>query len=108
MATATPSSRWRASAGWSSPSCWKSCFTDVAERSNSATPPVSCARLPTSTTRAMRDSGLAAALVLERLEDLGRRHRQLRETDARGVLHGIGDGAERRHDGRLADSADTI
>ena len=53
MATATPSSRWRSMPGCSSASCWKSCFTDVAERWNSTTPPVSCARLPISTTRGM-------------------------------------------------------
>ena len=31
MATATPSSRWGPIAGCSSASCWKRCFTDVAE-----------------------------------------------------------------------------
>src|SRR4026208_2554712 len=97
MATATPVSRCRSSAGCSAVSCRKSCWTDVAERSNSATPPVTCARLPTSTTRAMRArSGLVQALVLERLEHLGRRHRQLGEADAGGVLHRVGDGGPRR------------
>src|SRR5215813_888323 len=88
-------------AGYSSVSCSKSCFTDVAESSNSATPPVSCARFPTKTTRAMCDLGLAEALLLEGLEHLGRRHGQLGEADARGVLHGIRDGPQRRDDGRL-------
>src|SRR3989442_2867304 len=94
MATATPSSRWRASAGWRSVNCSKTCFTDVAESVNSATPPVICARLPTSTTRGMT--------LLERLQYFGRRHRQLGEADASSVLHGVGDRAERRDDGRLA------
>src|SRR5438093_4045020 len=100
MATATPSSRWRASAGCSSVNCWKSCFTDVAESWNSATPPVICARLPTSTTRGMT--------LLERLQYFGRRHRQLGEADASSVLHGVGDRAERRDDGRLADAAHAV
>src|SRR5215469_11907402 len=109
MATATPSSRCGASAGCSSPSCWKSCFTDVAETWNSATPPVSCARLPISTTRAMTSySGLVDALVLERLQHLGRRHRQLGEPDAGGVLHRVRDGRERRHDRRLADAPHAV
>src|SRR5439155_321356 len=51
QAAVLPSARWGSSSGWSSASCWKSCFTDVAERRNSATPPVSCARLPIRTTR---------------------------------------------------------
>src|SRR3989442_12539129 len=97
MATATPSSRWRASAGWRSVNCSKTCFTDVAESWNSATPPVICARLPTSTTR-----GIA---LLQRLQNLRRRHRQLGEADASSVLHGVGDRAERRGDWRLADAA---
>src|SRR5712691_9860165 len=100
MATATPSSRWRASAGWSSVNCSKSCFTDVAESWNSATPPVICARLPTRTTR-----GIA---LLERLENLRRRHRQLSEADAGGVFHRVGDRPERRDDGRLADAAHAV
>src|SRR5215472_7597702 len=99
MATAMPSSRCGPRAGYSSVSCSKSCFTDVAESSNSATPPVSCARFPTKTTRAMCDLGLAEALLLEGLEHLGRRHGQLGEADARGVLHGIRDGPQRRDDG---------
>src|SRR5262245_6873057 len=101
MATATPSARCGPSAGWRSVSCWKSCLTDVAESSNSATPPVIWVRLPISTTRAM-------SLLLERLEDPGRRHRQLGEADARGVLHGVGDRAERRDDRGLADAADAV
>src|SRR3989442_2782768 len=100
MATATPSSRWRASAGWRSVNCSKTCFTDVAESVNSATPPVICARLPTSTTRGMT--------LLERLQYFGRRHRQLGEADAGGVLHGVGDRPERRDDGRLADPAHAV
>src|SRR6266850_7901503 len=109
MATATPSSRWRASAGCSSVNCWKSCLTDVAESWNSATPPVNCARLPISTTRGMRSSRLAASrLLLQRLEHLGWRHRELGEADAGGVLHRVGDGAERWNDGRLADAAHAV
>src|SRR5262245_44324864 len=100
MATATPSSRWRSSNGWSSTSCSKSCLTDVAESWNSATPPVSCARLPTRTTRGK--SGLVELSLLQRLENLGRRHRELGEADTGGVLHGVGDGAKRRDDRRLA------
>src|SRR5207245_8562357 len=100
MATATPSSRWRASAGWRSVNCSKTCFTDVAESWNSATPPVICARLPTSTTR-----GIA---LLQRLQNLRRRHRQLGEADASSVLHGVGDRAERRDDGRLADGTQDV
>src|SRR2546429_454443 len=38
MATATPSSRWRASAGCSSVNCWKSWLTEVAERWNDGRP----------------------------------------------------------------------
>src|SRR5260370_22993595 len=106
MATATPSCRCGPRPGCSSASCWKSCFTDVADSWNSATPPVSCARLPISTTRAMGAcSGLVAALLLERLQHLGRRHRQLGEPDAGGVLHGVGDGPERRHDPPLPGAA---
>src|SRR4029079_16606976 len=113
MATATPSSRCGASAGCAAASCWKSVFTDVAEIWTSATPPVSCARLPISTTRAMRSvsalgSGLVEALVPERLQHLGRRHRQLGEPDAGGGLHGVGDGPERRHDRRLPDAAHAV
>src|SRR5881628_17979 len=108
MATATPSSRWGPRAGWSSVSCWKSCLTDVAESWNSATPPVSCARLPMSTTRAMEASRLAGGLLLQCLEHLGRRHRQLGEADAGGVLHRVGDGAERRDDRGLADAAHAV
>src|ERR1700694_4267264 len=104
MATAKPSSRCGPSAGCSSASRSKSCFTDAAEISNSATPPVSCARLPISTTRAMKPSG-PGGLLLERLEHLGGRHRQLGEADAGGRFHGVGDGSERRDDGRLADAA---
>src|SRR5580765_4240924 len=109
MATATPSWRCGPRAGCNSASCWKSCFTDVADSWNSATPPVSCARLPISTTRAMGAcSGLVAALLLERLQHLGRRHRQLGEPDAGGVLHGVGDGPERRHDRGLADATHAV
>src|SRR6266852_8206791 len=106
MATATPSSRWRASAGWRSVNCSKSCFTDVAESWNSATPPVICARFPTSTTRGM--SHLVETTFLERLEHLRRRHRQLSEADAGGVFHRVGDRPERRDDGRLADAAHAV
>src|SRR6266852_4329630 len=109
MATATPSSRWGPRAGWSSVSCWKSCLTDVAESWNSATPSVIRARLPISTTRAMRASRLAAGgLLLQRLEHLGWRHGQLGEADAGGVFHGVGDGAQRRDDRGLADSAHAV
>src|SRR6266850_1128726 len=109
MATAMPSSRWGPRAGWSSASCWKSCLTDVAESWNSATPSVNRARLPISTTRAMCSSRLAAGrLLLERLEHLRWRHRQLGEADAGGVLHRVGDGAERRDDGGLADAAHAV
>src|SRR6266850_7167342 len=109
MATAMPSSRWGPRAGWSSASCWKSCLTDVAESWNSATPSVNRARLPISTTRAMCSSRLAAGrLLLERLEHLRWRHRQLGEADAGGVLHRVGDGAERWNDGRLADATHAV
>src|SRR4029453_15590504 len=108
MATATPSARWGSRAGWGSASCEKSCFTEVAERRNSATPPVSCARFPTSTTRGMRDSDLVEAALLERLQHLGRRHRQLGEADAGGALHGVGDRPQWRDDRRLADPAHAL
>src|SRR5712691_6873703 len=109
MATATPSSRWGPRAGWSSVSCWKSCLTDVAESWNSATPSVNRARLPIKTTRAMRSSRLAAGrLLLERLEHLGWRHRQLGEADARGVLHRVRDRPEGRDDRGLADAAHAV
>src|SRR5690349_19369311 len=108
MATATPSCRCGWSAGWSSASFSKSCLTDVAEIWNSATPPVTCARLPTSTTRA-KTSGLRGdALLAERLENSGRGHRQLGEADAGGLLHRVGDGAQRRDDRRLADAAHAV
>src|SRR6266851_1985541 len=109
MATAKPSSRCGASAGCSSASRSKSCFTDAAGTSSSATPPVSCARLPISTTRAMKPSGLGGLLLfLERLEYLGGRHRQLGEPDAGGRFHGVGDGSKRRDDGGFANAADTV
>src|SRR3989475_8807264 len=137
MATATPSSRWRASAGCSSVNCWKSCLTDVAESWNSATPPVICARLPTRTTRGIKNVGapkwpppprarrapgnpgrssisrhgsdLAGETpLLQSLEHLGWRHRQLGEADTGGVLHRVGDGAERWDDGRLADATHAV
>src|SRR5262245_22014294 len=104
MATATPSSRWRESAGWRSLRSWNRCLTDVAGRSKSATPPVMWARLPTSTTfakgvlvgaavgalavgGALEHAGLVEPLLPQRLEHLGRRHRQLGEADACGLLH---------------------
>src|ERR1051326_2460833 len=101
MATATPSSRCGAIPGCSSASCSNSCFTDVAETWISATPPVSCARFPTRTTRAIP----LVATLPQRLQHLGRRHGELGEADAGGVLHRVGDGAERRDDRRLADAA---
>ena len=65
--------------GWSSLSC---CLTDVAGSWNSATPSVNRARLPIKTTRAMRSSGHGSGgLLLQRLEHLGWRHRQLGEAD---------------------------
>src|SRR5262245_40862523 len=137
MATAMPSSRWGPRAGCSCTSCWKRCFTDVAWMSNCETPPVICARFPTSATRATvnrgaptgpatppRPSGpadtgtllylptsrsdLVEAFLLQGLQDLRRRHRELREPDARRLLHGVGHRGQRRHDGRLADPAHAV
>src|SRR6185436_17144691 len=96
-------------AGWRSASSSNRCFTEVAARSKFAAPPVSCTRLPTSTTRAMDQGsvlggasvGALAALAVGRalveplglqpLEDLRGRHRKLGEADAGGLLDGIGD-----------------
>src|SRR5215471_815328 len=127
MATATPSCRWGPRAGWRSPSNWNSSLTDDAGRSNSATPSVSCVRLPTSTTRAIRLGGglrpsvagraavralavrgLVEPALLERLQHLRRGHRQLGEADARRVLDGVRDRSHRRHDRRLADAAHAV
>ena len=56
----------------------------------------------------VRSSRALRPRLVERLQHLGRRHRQLGEAHAGGVGHGVGDGGHGRHDRRLADAAHAV